>query len=726
MAFDAHANFPYSTIAVAPSPATSGLSLTVASGEGVRFPVPPFNVSVWPANSNPLTSNAEIVRVTAIVSDVFTIVRIQEATSARTIVVGDQIAASITKKILTDIEAATVIPIPFVVNANSGAAPTPPSQTVMQLIGANANIIRAVLDAFGGAAVFDGRRANGPSSAPTKLLANDQITELSVKGYGATGYSSSGRAHIRAEAPADWSDTSQPTRWIIDTTPVGSIVPIEVVRINSDGRVSISPAGQTTALGATVLSLSSNITALPAPDIATPLQVGMADGAAGANIILDAFGAPPALTFRRANTSAAAPSALAADDPIVSLRALGYQSGGAYTGSRGAIRINAAEAWTAANQGSYIAFLTTLLGSTATAAERMRIAAGVQIGAPTSGDIANSLNVAGDIYRNGVAIFTSPAITGTPTAPTAAPGTNTTQIATTAFVAAAATDAALAITDVTTNNVSSTKHGFAPKTPNDSAQFLNGAGGWAVPATVTITSPVTQTITLTGTQNDVSLTASCTQLRCNNASLLTITGLSAGVAGQRLQIISVGAGQVDLSPQAAGSTAANRLLNTVTVGATSLAPGTGSALYEYDATSARWRLMFHEQGNRITRAYTAGDFTITGGTFTVDAGDLSTFNFYLKGKMLHINLAIGTATISLAVAALRVALPGGYQAAQGSVIGTGNYFDSGAWTSPLHAMTTANGAYMDLYKQNLPQSANWAVGAGNNINLNLDVIVEIN
>jgi hypothetical protein len=37
------------------------------------------------------------------------------------------------------------------------------------------------------------------------------------------------------------------------------------------------------------------------------------------------------------------------------------------------------------------------------------------------------------------------------------------------------TDAALSTSDVTTNNASSTKHGFAPKSPADATQFLNGA-----------------------------------------------------------------------------------------------------------------------------------------------------------------------------------------------------------------------------------------------------------
>ena len=40
----------------------------------------------------------------------------------------------------------------------------------------------------------------------------------------------------------------------------------------------------------------------------------------------------------------------------------------------------------------------------------------------------------------------------------------------------------LSLSDNTTDDVSITKHGFAPKAPNDSSQFLNGLGSWATPA----------------------------------------------------------------------------------------------------------------------------------------------------------------------------------------------------------------------------------------------------
>lgn len=102
---DAHANFAVSTVATAPSPGTSGTGLVVAAGDGALFPVAPFNATVWPVAVQPTVANAEIVRVTGVSTDTLTIVRGQEGSSARSIGVGDQIAATVTAKTLTDAEA---------------------------------------------------------------------------------------------------------------------------------------------------------------------------------------------------------------------------------------------------------------------------------------------------------------------------------------------------------------------------------------------------------------------------------------------------------------------------------------------------------------------------------------------------------------------------------------------------------------------------------------------
>ena len=83
-AFDAHKNFAVSTVVVPPVPATSGTTLTVARGQGSRFPIPPFNVVICPINAAPTPVNAEIVRVIAVRGDTLVVIRGEEGTALRT------------------------------------------------------------------------------------------------------------------------------------------------------------------------------------------------------------------------------------------------------------------------------------------------------------------------------------------------------------------------------------------------------------------------------------------------------------------------------------------------------------------------------------------------------------------------------------------------------------------------------------------------------------------
>lgn len=73
----------------------------------------------------------------------------------------------------------------------------------------------------------------------------------------------------------------------------------------------------------------------------------------------------------------------------------------------------------------------------------------------------------------------SPALTGTPTAPTAAVGTNTTQVATTAYVRAAPIDTLGVPTDIATLNASIAAHGLMQKYPNTTYEWLRGDGLFA-------------------------------------------------------------------------------------------------------------------------------------------------------------------------------------------------------------------------------------------------------
>lgn len=66
-------------------------------------------------------------------------------------------------------------------------------------------------------------------------------------------------------------------------------------------------------------------------------------------------------------------------------------------------------------------------------------------------------------------------------------------------------DADITFTDITTGNVSTTKHGFAPKAPNVATQFLNGLGEWSAAIVKAIGSPVDIQYGWAGTQAEYDL-----------------------------------------------------------------------------------------------------------------------------------------------------------------------------------------------------------------------------
>lgn len=191
-------------------------------------------------------------------------------------------------------------------------------------------------------------------------------------------------------------------------------------------------------------------------------------------------------------------------------------------------------------------------------------------------------------------------------------------------------------------------------------QFLtlaSGAPTWGATTSETV-------VTTTGNIDDLNF-SNASIIRMNNATLATIRGLAAGVAGQRVTIVSIGAGQVDLAHQNVGSGAGNRLLNTVSSGNTPLAPGVGTATYQYDATTARWRLITHRQGLAMTRTFSAGDF-FAGGTQTwsVDAADVVVDSYQLDGNMVEWTLRVASTTVGgVANSELRCTIPGGFSCA---------------------------------------------------------------
>jgi hypothetical protein len=175
------------------------------------------------------------------------------------------------------------------------------------------------------------------------------------------------------------------------------------------------------------------------------------------------------------------------------------------------------------------------------------------------------------------------------------------------------------------------------------------------------------TSTSTGNIDDLDF-GNASLIRMNNATLATIRGLKAGRAGQRVTIVSVGAGQVNTAHQNGGSAAANQLFNFVTLGDTPLAAASGFASYMYDGTTQRWRLQDHEQGAWITVAFNAADFTANGAmTWTVAAGDVLTDKFRISGRSMIYSFQYDVTTPGgVANTTLIRAIVGGYTIASAS------------------------------------------------------------
>lgn len=106
MSFDAKINLWRASVTVAPSPASSGTSMTV--DDASRLPAAPFNLVISPADTEPTYDVSEIVRCTNVAGNVLTISRAQESTTARAVIVGDVVRLGPTLKWFTDLEAGIV------------------------------------------------------------------------------------------------------------------------------------------------------------------------------------------------------------------------------------------------------------------------------------------------------------------------------------------------------------------------------------------------------------------------------------------------------------------------------------------------------------------------------------------------------------------------------------------------------------------------------------------
>lgn len=250
MAFDKHANFAYTSVAVAPSPPSSGTSLTVAAGTGALFPTAPFNCTVWPANpagglSFPTSTNAEIVRVTAVVGDVLTITRTQEGTSARAISIGDQIGNAMTVKVITDIENA-IPSVPTGANPTAvvGLSAVLGSATTYMRSDASPPIDQTIAPTWTGLHTFDKDNLGGSGTVAMVTIKNATAATSGVQSQPSPALVLTG---------AQWnglSSVSQQTDWRIYNNPgQGIFFQSQIAGAGFNNQLQLTEAGTLTIQG---------------------------------------------------------------------------------------------------------------------------------------------------------------------------------------------------------------------------------------------------------------------------------------------------------------------------------------------------------------------------------------------------------------------------------------------------------------------------------------------
>lgn len=119
-----------------------------------------------------------------------------------------------------------------------------------------------------------------------------------------------------------------------------------------------------------------------------------------------------------------------------------------------------------------------------------------------------------------------------------------------------------------------------------------GSGGLAVNATAPSKYAATSPAQITADQNDYNLGTGTFFRLVSNASR-NITGLANGADGRMVYLVNVGANNIVLQNQNAGSTDANKIITGTGADVTLAADNAATLIY--DAASQRWRVLSVQQ-----------------------------------------------------------------------------------------------------------------------------------
>lgn len=180
---------------------------------------------------------------------------------------------------------------PLVIAGGATVPASIPPNTVLEILSNNTGNARGNIDAFAGAAIWAGRRANGNSGAMTALGGTDLILQLGGRGYDGTTYSLDEVA-IDLTADGTWTASSHPTRINIRTNPSGSIAaPVTVASFLNSGIMTV---GTTAAVGTSVLQVNGGFLFDTQAGVAALIGTVAIGSSAGVPVIISGAGAPSA------------------------------------------------------------------------------------------------------------------------------------------------------------------------------------------------------------------------------------------------------------------------------------------------------------------------------------------------------------------------------------------------------------------------------------------------
>lgn len=144
------------------------------------------------------------------------------------------------------------------INNTGGPAPTVSATTGLQIVGNVASSRAIFVDAAASNATLIGRRADTSFSAPSVLVASDQIMSFAAQGYDGSTYRNGGNFSFFADE--NWAaGTNSGTRLDVRMVPVGSITTQSTQSFYGDGRFAAlgaqsdqSYSYQTPLTGATI------------------------------------------------------------------------------------------------------------------------------------------------------------------------------------------------------------------------------------------------------------------------------------------------------------------------------------------------------------------------------------------------------------------------------------------------------------------------------------------